>query len=204
MMRKGLFITFEGIEGSGKTTLLENVGRFLEKKKISFIKTREPGSTVLGEKLRNLVLHTPCDMSPYAELCLFLASRAQHIKDIILPALKNKKIVLCDRFNDSTVVYQGYARDLDVKKVSFFCDFISENLKPDLTFYLDLCVEKGLQRVSRKWDRIEKEKRSFHEKVKNAYLDLIKKEPERFFVLDANKSKEEIQKEVVKVLLERI
>ena len=199
-MTKPLFITFEGGEGSGKTTLIDALHNELTSKGLSVIKTREPGSTPLGEKIREILLHQKYEvpMTPQTELCLFLASRAQHIKEVILPALNNNQIVLCDRFNDSTRVYQGIARGLGLEEVTDFCNFISQNLTPDLTFYLDIDPEIGTKRakVKNTFDRIESEKIAFHQKIRDAFLALAQKE-KRFCVLDASLSIEEVRKEAL-------
>jgi len=182
-----LFITFEGGEGAGKTTLIDQIVQELSSKGCPLVRTREPGGTLLGEGIRNLLLQ-PKTLSPYAELCLFLASRAQHIADVIRPALEAGKIVLCDRFNDSSVAYQGAARGLGVDKVAEVCSFISERLEPDLTFYLDLDPEIGLSRIQRSKDRIEAEDLSFHRKIQGAFHALAKLYPERLHILDASQS----------------
>ena len=197
MITKGCFITFEGGEGSGKTTLIEGIAEVLFSQRVSFIKTREPGSTHFGEEIRNLLLsHSKDEMSSYTELCLYLAARAQHIKEVILPALQEKKVVLCDRFNDSTIAYQGYGRNLGVSEVEKFCDFVCEKLKPDLTLYLDIHPELGLKRVKkttkRGYDRIESEDISFHQKVREGFYILAKKEPDRFIMIDAENPKENV------------
>lgn len=204
MYKKRFFITFEGGEGAGKTTLINNISLHFKKKKIDYLKTREPGSTSFAEKIRELLLKK--NMSDYAELCLFLAARADHVEKKILPALKKNKIVLCDRFNDSTIAYQGYARGLDPIKVKEFCKFISQKLTPDLTFYLDIDPEVGLKRFSKKnrkiiWD-IEKEKIIFHNKVRKAFLKFSKEK--RFFVIDATQPKKEIFLQVLKIIYKKL
>ena len=213
MGNKGFFITFEGGEGAGKSTLIDNVSENLQGKGFSVLKTREPGGTVLGEKIRSLLLDlSDSKMSSYAELCLFLASRAQHIKEVILPALNSGKIVLCDRFNDSTLVYQGYARNLGMDAVESFCKFISENLKPDITLYLDIDPSIGLKRVKKEpqrgatkgLDRIESEGISFHQKTREGFHLLVKKEPNRFFIVDAALSKEKVLEESLELIYKKL
>ncbi len=191
-MSRSLFITFEGGEGAGKTTLIQQIVHELSSRKLPLITTREPGGTPLGEEIRRLLLE-PSTLSPYAELSLFLASRAQHIAQVIRPALAEHKIVLCDRFNDSTIAYQGAARGLGVEKVSEFCSFISQHLEPDLTFYLDLDPHIGLTRIEqRSKDRIEAETLSFHIAIRQAFHDLAKRHPHRLRLLDASKSPAEV------------
>lgn len=187
---KGLFITFEGGEGAGKTTLIEQIAKTLFDRDFSVLKTREPGGTALGEQIRDILLHKAefGPMSPYAELSLFLASRAQHVSEVIGPALRSGTIVLCDRFNDSSIAYQGGARGLGMDSVASMCEFISQGVEPQITFYLDIEAEIGLTRVrrARGTDRIEAEKLSFHEKIREAYLLLHKKYPKRLHLLDAS------------------
>ena len=213
MIFNGFFITFEGGDGAGKSTLIDKLSDFFLKKDLQAIKTREPGSTLLREQLRNLILMpTEYKMSYFAELCLYLASRAQHIQDVILPALNSKKIVFCDRFNDSTIAYQGFARNLGMDKVEEFCQFISQNLKPDLTFYLDIDPEIGLERVKKAaynkdrkgLDRLESENIVFHEKIREGFHILSKKEPNRIFVIDANLSSEKIFHVALDIIKEKL
>jgi dTMP kinase len=189
-LSSGLFITFEGGEGAGKTTLIDEMVRQLEMEGHALVKTREPGGTKMGEEIRTLLLK-PSDtpVSPYAELSLFLASRAQHVSELIGPALEDRKIVLCDRFNDSTIAYQGAARGLGMEKVAEFCSFISQGLNPHLTLYLDIDPEIGLQRVKHSrghQDRIEAETIAFHAKIREAFHLLHRLHPDRFHLVDAS------------------
>jgi dTMP kinase len=186
-MTKGLFITFEGGEGAGKTTLINSIIRKLEAMGRAVLKTREPGGSKLGEHIREVLLQHKEPISPYAELSLFLASRAQHIFEVIGPALEAGKIVLCDRFNDSSVAYQGAARGLGMEKVREFCEFISQGLQPNLTLYLDLDPELGLSRAAkvRVQDRIESETIMFHRKIRDAYIEIHRAEQKRFHLIDA-------------------
>lgn len=205
-LKEGLFITFEGGEGAGKTTLIEEVERKLILDGYSVLKTREPGGTKLGEHIRSILLQHTDPVSPYAELSLFLASRAQHIVEVIVPALKARKIVLCDRFNDSSVAYQGAARGLGMEKVSEFCEFISQGLKPNLTLYLDLDPEIGLKRAAkaRTHDRIESETLFFHRNIREAYLAIHKREPHRFHLIDATHSPEQVFHQAMKLIREQL
>ena len=205
--KSGIFITFEGGEGAGKTTLIEGISRHFLSLGYSILKTREPGGTKIGEQIRSLLLeHREEKVSPYAELCLFLASRAQHIEEVIMPALEMGKVVLCDRFNDSSVAYQGIARGLGKVQVAQTCAFISEGLEPHLTFYLDIDPSVGLSRVqkTREQDRIEVEGIAFHTKIRNAYLELQKQYPKRIHRLDATLPKEEVYREAVDVILRNL
>lgn len=185
---KGLFVTFEGGEGAGKTTLINRIYDTLTEKGHSVIKTLEPGGTSLGCDIRKLLLHQNQNpISKRCELFLFLADRSHHVQEVILPALEEGKIVLCDRFNDSTLAYQGAARHLDIKLLRSLCMAATEGLTPDLTLYLDLDPKVGLERARKHdvLDRLEKENLEFHIEVRNGFLSLAKEEPERFHVINA-------------------
>lgn len=201
--KRGLFITFEGGDGAGKTTLIDGISRHLVKKGFSWMKTREPGGTELGEEVRHLVLKLRThSISPFAELCLFLASRAQHVSEVIEPALNEGKIVLCDRFHDSSVAYQGIARSLGAEEVFRMSSFVSHHLQPDLTFYIDVPPSIGLERVkgARSQDRLESEGVTFQEKIREAYLSIQKKEPQRMRLLNGLLSMEEVLKEALSIV----
>jgi dTMP kinase len=198
-MKQGLFITFEGGEGAGKTTLIEEIYQHLLRERRPVLKTREPGGTPLGEEIRALLLHHKGPVSPYAEFSLFLASRAQHIAEVIRPALKAGKIVLCDRFNDSTIAYQGMARGLGVVEVTAVCQFICEGLEPHLTLYLDIDPELGLSRTQKRiaLDRIEAEDIAFHTKIREGYLAIQETNPDRFRLLNAALTPEAVFKRAI-------
>lgn len=206
MRRQGLFITFEGGEGAGKTTLIEEIARQLSEEGRQVLKTREPGGTKLGEQIRSLLLLDAGPISAYAELALFLASRAQHILEVIGPALEAGKIVLCDRFNDSSIAYQGAARGLGMEAVSQFCKFISQGVEPHLTFYLDLDPKVGLSRAAkdRKQDRIEAETLIFHEKIRAAFLQIHRADPNRFYLIDANLPPARVFEEAMKRMRQHV
>jgi dTMP kinase len=197
-----VFITFEGGEGAGKTTLISKIKEYLIEKNLSVVLTREPGGCKFSEHLRDLLLEdkNQFNISSKAELCLFLASRAQHIEEVILPALKKDKIVLCDRFNDSSIVYQGYARGIGIDEVIKFSSFVIQDIIPDLTIYLDIDPEIGLKRVNSTFDRIESLGIDFHKKIREGFLLLQKKFPDRIKKIDANLSQEQILKEAKKYL----
>lgn len=196
-----MFISFEGGEGAGKSTLIHKIHEeFLNRKKTVLL-TRAPGGTMTGDLIRHLLLHhDEHDISSRCELFLFLADRAQHVEQVILPALKEHKIVLCDRFNDSTIAYQGGARGFDPAWVRKLCLFATNNLEPDLTLYLDIDPHLALQRVQRSKDRIEKEDIAFHQKIRQAYLEIAKKEPQRFYILDASRSPDEVYNQARHIL----
>ncbi|MBN1643481.1 MAG: dTMP kinase [Dehalococcoidales bacterium] len=190
-----LFITFEGGEGSGKSLQAKALYRKLCLLEISAILVHEPGSTPLGEKLTRLLKWgRATNISPAGELMLFNAARAQLVTEKIKPALESGKVVVCDRFADSTTVYQGYGRGLDIQGIKTINNIATGGLKPDLTILLDISVEEGFARKSgQEHDRFEKEDKDFHQKIQKGYLKLAKEEPERWLIIDASLSEEKIQ-----------
>lgn len=199
---RGLLITLEGGEGAGKTTLIESIVKELASQGHNVLKVREPGGTGLGEQIRSLLLHHTGAMSPYAELCLFLAARAQHIAEVIEPALSEGRIVICDRFNDSSVVYQGVGRGIGADQVRTLCNFMTQGIHPNLTLYLDVPPEVGLARLTkaREQDRIEMETIDFHQKIRRAYLAIQKSEPGRFCILNGENAPLEVFKEAMRCI----
>lgn len=205
-----MFLTLEGIEGSGKTTQINNICRFLENKGHNCVITREPGGTKIGRKIRSILLDPENKgMEPMAELLLYFSDRVEHVKKLIKPALAEGKTVICDRYFDATLVYQGYARGLDIKLIIRLHELVLEGLKPDITLLLDLSPETGLSRAweqigngSRSGDetRFEKEALSFHKKIRAGYLELARLEPQRFRVIDASQKKNKVQMDIEKVL----
>lgn len=197
-----MFITLEGCEGAGKTTLIKTLKEALETKGLRPFLTREPGGTSLGETLRHLLLDSDTPLDPMAELFLLLAARAQHMKEKIKPALERGEVVLCDRFHDSTIAYQGGGRELGLDKVERLCLLASDGLEPDLTFLLDVDPSIGLLRVKgRSLDRFEREKRAFHERVRVSFLTLAQKNKERIFLIDSSKPQEVVKQLGVNRLL---
>lgn len=203
MGRQGLFIAFEGGEGSGKTTLQTAVAAALTAEGVPHLSLREPGGTALGEAIRALLLdkNLGLDIDSKAELCLFLAARSQNILENIAPALNAGKVVLCDRFNASTIAYQGYARALGIKTVTGLCNWISGPIVPDVTFYLDLDPLVGLQRSRALMkehapagtaDRMESEQADFHLAVREGFRQLAEQAGEAFITIDASQSKEAV------------
>ena len=198
----GLFITFEGGEGCGKSTQIAALKTRLEAMGKTVVQTREPGGTALGESVRNLLQYDDAGqgMSPEAELLLFAASRAQHVRELVAPAIAEGQIVLCDRFLDSTTVYQGVARAIDSKKVDTINQFAIGDTMPDLTILIDLPPEIGLARVHARsdgqLDRMENEAIEFFQAVRQGYLNLAKSEPRRFLVLDGSQSVEELETQI--------
>jgi dTMP kinase len=209
MKKQGLFITFEGGDGAGKTTLIEKIYNDLCKTGRNVFKTRAPGGTEIGKEIRHLLLHKQgATLARRCELLLFLADRAQHVEELILPALEAGEIVLCDRFNDSTIAYQGGARGLTAGLTSKLCDFACNGLKPDLTLYLDLDPKIGFirrQKAGLAKDRIESETLKFHQNIRRAFKHIAKKEPKRFIVIDASLPLDEVYtlaKEKIDALLQ--
>jgi dTMP kinase len=205
-----MFITFEGVEGSGKSTQIELLIPVLKSKGYECLRTREPGATEIGKKIRAILLdgnHTA--ILPVTELLLYEADRAQHVGEVIGPSLAANKVVISDRFSDATIVYQGYARGFDIRLIEQIHNMVLGSLKPDLTIILDLPVESGLKRAweriqnqeaSLREDRFEKEALGFHEKVRNGYLILAKMEPERFRVIDGSRATQDVHEDILAVL----
>ena len=188
----GLFITFEGGEGSGKSTQARLLLKKLEQQNIPAVLTHEPGGTALGNELRDAVKKSKAPISPQAELFLFAASRAQLVAEVIRPALEKGKVVICDRFMYSTLVYQGYGRGLDLTTIETINKLATGNLNPDLVILLDISPEQGLVRKRSLKDRFEREDLSFHRRVKEGYLKMAAAEPDRWLVIDASLRKEKI------------
>jgi dTMP kinase len=191
-----LFITFEGGEGSGKSSQTRALYRQLNRLDVPAVLIHEPGSTTLGEKLTRLLKWAQStNIAPTTELLLFNASRAQLVEEVIRPALKARKIVICDRFTDSTVAYQGYGRKIDIDTINKINNLATAGLKPDLTVLLDIPVSEGFARKTRQApDRFEKEAGAFHRKVRKGYLKLAAEDAQRWLIVDARLSRQEIQR----------
>lgn len=203
MAKRPLFITFEGGEGAGKTTLISSLNKELIQHGYDVVVTREPGGSKLGNYIRQWLLNRDFDFAigTKAELLLFLAARAQHIEELICPALAAGKIVLCDRFNDSTVAYQGVARGLGLDAVQSLCDQVCEDIVPNLTFFIDVEPSEGLRRTrgvnkenskAGEVDRIESEALAFHQRVRNGMQQLAVHHPQRIFTLDGHRPPAEV------------
>ncbi len=203
MGRWGFFVTIEGIEGSGKSTLAKGLYELLKEKGFPVLLTCEPGGTGAGEKIREILLFSKEKLSPYTELFLFLASRKEHVEKKILPALREGKIVICDRFDDSTIAYQGFGRELPLRILKRINKIVTCGLKPSLTFLLDIDPEEGLRRIERR-DRIEEEELEFHQRVREGFLSIAKRAKKRVIVIDAKKEKKEILKIAFEKLLQRL
>ena len=207
-MVEGFFITFEGIEGSGKTTQINFLADYLKEQGHDVLISREPGGTALGEKIRQLLLDPQYDSMDYrTEILLYAADRAQHVKEKIKPALKQGKIVISDRFVDSNLAYQAVGRGLDYEMVYQINDWVIDSCWPDLTFILDIDIKEGLKRAralssDSAGDRLEREVDEFHQRVRDAYLEMAEKE--RFALVDAGGSKTEVQAEIKKIITRRL
>ena len=202
--RLGYFITFEGPEGSGKSSHCKLLGRYLKKKGYKVLITREPGGTRIGERLRNLLLDTKNrDISHKSEMLLYMASRAEIVQDVLLPALKSGKVVICDRLLDATAAYQGFGCGLDRKLIKNIGDFVTSGLKPDLTILLDMDIARGLKRSGRN-DRIEKRSLEYHRRVRRGYLTIAKEEPERIKIVRVKGDLNQVQEKVRKIVMDNL
>lgn len=201
MARTGIFITLEGGEGVGKTTMLKELATTLEQKNIQYIITREPGGIMIAEKIREVILdsaHTMMDAR--TEALLYAAARRQHLVEKVAPALAEGKVVLCDRFIDSSLAYQGYARGLGIDEVLSINAFAIDQYMPDYTFYLDMDPAEGLARIAaeqgREINRLDLESMEFHQRVREGYNKVIEKYPNRIKQIDASRSREQVAVEM--------
>ena len=210
---KGTFITFEGIEGSGKSTQIALLANYLTARGIRNVLTREPGGTLIGDQVRKILLD-PANRSldPTAELLLYAASRAQHLREIILPALANGMTVLCDRFSDATLAYQGYGRRLDIEMIRSLDRIVTTGMRPDLTILFDIEATMGIARARGRNNslgleaeaRFENEELVFHDRVRQGYLKLVAQEPDRIRIVDASGNAEAVQEQVRKIVDKRL
>lgn len=209
----GKFITFEGPEGSGKSTQIRLLAEKLEAQDIEVLCTREPGGTATGEAIRDILQHDAAGepLSERSELLLFTASRAQLMNQVVLPAIGNGAWVLCDRFIDSTMAYQGFARGMDIATLDAINEFAIHGRTPDLTILLDLEVEAGFQRLEERYagsgeslDRFERETRDFHHRVRDGYHQLAAREPSRFRIVDSDRSIENVSSNVWNLVKEAL
>ena len=203
-----MFITFEGPEGSGKSSLIPKLSKTLIEAGYEVVQTREPGGTAIGDQIRDTLLSLKNEeMHPVTETLLFQASRAQHVNQIIKPALADGKVVLCDRYADSTMAYQGYGHQRDLETIAQLIAYATSNLKPDLTILLDLNVEMGLKRRSGdsdNWNRLDAKELAFHKRVRQGYLQMVADEPGRWVVVDASRSLDEVLQEVENIVLQKL
>jgi len=212
-LQLSLFITFEGVEGSGKTTQIRRLSKYLTRRGIACKMTREPGGCAISEKVRRILLSPDhSGMTPLSELFLYEAARAQHVREVILPFLKKGGVVLCDRFGDASLAYQGYGRGIDPVWVNRLNRLSSQGIRPDLTFLLDCPSAVGLRRARERnrtqgndrQDRFEREKIRFHHRVRKGYLSLAKKEAGRVKVIDTRQGEEKVFEEIRAIVDQRI
>ena len=199
---QGTFITLEGIEGVGKTTLMGFLAEYLHQHNVPLLVTREPGGTPLADDIRHFLLSEHEEkVQPETELLLMFAARAQHVQNVIRPALEAGKLVLCDRFTDTTYAYQGAGRGVNPAKIKMLEDVVQDGLKPELTILLDAPIEICLQRIQerKKTDRFESETKQFFQKARNAYLEMATTEPTRFHVVDATQPVETLHEQLLKI-----
>ena len=208
-MSKGFLVSLEGPEGAGKTSVLEALIPILEDRGVEVLTTREPGGALIGEKIREVILdpsHT--EMDPKTELLLYIASRRQHLVEKVLPALAAGKLVIMDRFIDSSVAYQGFGRDLDIDAIDWLNEFATDGLKPDLTLYFDIEVEEGLARIAansnREVNRLDMEGLDLHRKVRQGYLSLIEREGNRIEKIDASLPLDQVIENTQQLLFDRM
>ncbi|MBR6865995.1 MAG: dTMP kinase [Bacilli bacterium] len=204
-----MFITFEGGEGAGKSTAIKRIVEKLTSEGYEIVLTREPGGTPIAEEIRNVILDKKnTAMDPRTEALLYAASRRQHLVEKVIPALKEGKLVLCDRFIDSSLAYQGGARGIGIDNVYNMNLFATEGMLPDLTILFDIKPEEGLARIAansqREVNRLDVEKLAFHNKVRDSFHELAKKFPERFVIIDASKGPDEVFEESYKAIEDRL
>lgn len=195
-MSKSIFITLEGVDGAGKSTHIDFIKNYFDTKNINLYMTREPGGTNLGEKLRKLLLHE--NMDPLTETILMFAARCEHINTVIKPKLESNITVISDRFTDATYAYQHGGKGIDLKTIDLLKKLIQKELKPDLTFLFDLPVNISMERLkkTREMDKFESENEAFHQSIRSTYLDIAKKNKDRFYIIDSTKEITDIQKEI--------
>lgn len=203
-----MFITLEGPEGSGKTSQVPPLAACLREKGYAVVVTREPGGTAVSDQIRDVLMNLKnVSIVPRTEILLFLAARAQHVESLIRPALEVGKLVLCDRYGDSTLAYQGYGHNTDLENLRYLLNYATGGLKPDLTLLLDVPVEVGLMRKREndsEWNRLDAYEEAFHKRVRQGYLELAKLEPDRWQKIDATQDKDQVQKEMRRAVMARL
>ena len=203
-----MFITFEGPDGSGKTTILNRLIKDLNKQDLDFVLTREPGAptTKLNKKIREIIIDNESIMTPMTEAILFSADRRFHLDKLIIPSLNKGKIVLCDRYFDSTFAYQGAGRGLGIDKMINLQENITDNFYPHLTFYFDVSINEAIKRVESrgKKNRLDNESKEFMERVHKGYKEVIKRDPKRFVIIDANKNFKDVYAQVLIQFTKRV
>ena len=203
-----MFITLEGPEGSGKTSQLPALAEYLREVGYDVIVTREPGGTAVGDQIREILMNLQNEaIIPRTEILLFLAARAQHVEELIRPALAQGKLVLCDRYGDSTLAYQGFGHKTDLETLQMLLAFATGGLKPDLTLLVDVPVEAGMARKrdnSAEWNRLDAYALAFHERVRQGYFALAEAEPDRWLIIDATKDQNTVQQALREAILSRL
>jgi dTMP kinase len=203
-----MFITLEGPEGSGMSSQLPELAAFLRGAGYEVVVTREPGGTAVGDQIRDVLMKMEnVSIVPRTEILLFLAARAQHVEELIRPALAEGKVVLCDRYGDSTLAYQGYGHATDLETLRLLLDFATGGLRPDLTLLLDVPVSEGMARKREndsEWNRLDAYTEAFHERVRQGYLSLAAAEPDRWQIIDASQTKQTVQDEMRAEVLSRL
>lgn len=203
-----MFITLEGPEGSGKTSQIPALKAFICSKGYDVVVTREPGGTDVGDQIREVLMNLKnISIVPRTEILLFQAARAQHVEEVIRPALAAGKVVICDRFGDSTLAYQGYGHQTDLETLTYLVNYATGGLRPDLTLLLDIPVKEGMQRKvdnDSEWNRLDAYAEAFHCRVREGYLTLAAAEPDRWAIVDAARSKEQVQQSMQQAILDRL
>lgn len=203
-----MFITLEGPEGSGKTSQLPALAEYLREAGYNVIVTREPGGTAVGDQIREILMNLQnVSIIPRTEILLFLAARAQHVEELIRPALAQGKLVLCDRYGDSTLAYQGFGHRTDLETLQMLLAFATGGLKPDLTLLVDVPVEAGMARKrvnSAEWNRLDAYALAFHERVRQGYFALAEAEPDRWLIIDATEDQNSVQQALREAILSRL
>ena len=202
-----MFITLEGPDGSGKTSQIDPLVKYLEQQGLPVVPTREPGGTDIGNQVRQVIMDLKNKaMHPSTEILLFQSSRAQLVNEVIRPALAEHKVVLCDRYADSTIAYQGYGHQIDLEELQAIIQFATGGLKPDLTVFLDITAEEGLRRnqQSGKWNRLDDYDLAFHQRVYEGYQTMMAQEPQRWVVVDGTQEPDMVQQDMRRVILERL
>jgi dTMP kinase len=206
-----MFITLEGPDGSGKTTQVAPLAEYLRQAGFEVVTTREPGGTRIGDEIRHTLLNlrsaAPGEMNPRSEILLFLAARAQLVDEVIRPALQRGAVVICDRYGDSTLAYQGYAGGADLDTLRQLLTFATGSLQPDLTVLFDLDAAEGIRRrqaCGGEWNRLDANPQEYHERVRQGYLELVRREPGRWVIVDAGQAPEGVQADLRRLVLSRL
>jgi len=203
--KHGIFISLEGPDGAGKTTQLKLLSKYLDSIGCQYLITRDPGGTSLGKQIRRILLHAETAVDPVTELLLYQADRAQHVSELIAPSLKKGMVVLCDRYIDSSLAYQGYGRNIDLALIYQLNQISTGGLMPELTILFDIDSEAGLSRLHPSGhDRLECEAIDFHKRVRHGYLELAKAEPKRWQIIDASRAMSAVQEDLQRIVADKL